>query len=538
MRESRRGYAKPILAGAALAATATLAGLAAGSSALAAPTEAAVRGAGGASAIRDSYIVVLKDGGAAEDKVSASAHDLSRRYGGSLRNSFSSTVRGFSARMTEKQARKLAANPDVDYVEQDHAVSVTGSQANPASWGLDRIDQQALPLSGSYAYPSTASTVHAYIIDTGIRTSHTDFGGRATSGYDFIDNDTNADDCAGHGTHVAGTVGGGAYGVAKGVSLVGVRVLGCDGLGSYSQIIAGVDWVTKNAVKPAVANMSLGGSAGSTLDDAVRKSIASGVTYAVAGGNDSADACSKSPARLAEAITVGAIDKTDTRGDFSNYGSCLDIFAPGVNILSASKASDTGTAWMTGTSMATPHVAGAAALVLAANPTYTPQQVRDYLVGASSTGSVKNPGSGSPNRILYTGGIAAAPVTVPVPVPTTTTPPVCTPVANASNLTVPDLRTVSSQLTIAGCTGKASVRSTVRVRVVHPHRGDISLDLLAPDGSVYKLKSANTSDGAANISTTYTVDLSSENRNGNWRLRVHDNFSNYTGYIDSWTLSL
>ncbi|HET8662241.1 MAG TPA: S8 family serine peptidase, partial [Micromonosporaceae bacterium] len=258
------------------------------------------------------------------------------------------------------------------------------------------------PLDSSYTYPNTASNVHAYIIDTGIRFTHTDFGGRATSGFDAIDGGS-ADDCHGHGTHVAGTTGGGAYGVAKGVQLVAVRVLSCSGSGTTAQVIAGVDWVTANAVKPAVANMSLGGGVQTALDAAVANSIASGVTYAIAAGNSNADACNFSPARVGTAITLGATDINDNRASFSNWGTCLDLFAPGVSIPSAWWTSDTATASLSGTSMASPHAAGAAALVASANPTWSPQQVRDQIVADATTGVVGNPGAGSPNRLLFVG---------------------------------------------------------------------------------------------------------------------------------------
>jgi subtilisin family serine protease len=378
--------------------------------AFAAPAEGPVRGAGAADAVKDSYIVVLKDRAADAGKVRGTAETLVRRYGGTVRQSFASTVRGFSVRMTEAQAKRLAGYPDVAYVEQDRKVSLTGTQTNPPSWGLDRIDQANLPLDHRYGYGTTADNVHAYVIDTGIRITNQDFGGRASYGYDFVDNDTVADDCAGHGTHVAGTIGGSTYGVAKGVRLVAVRVLDCTGWGTYSQIIAGVDWVTAHAVKPAVANMSLGGPVDSALDDAITASIASGVTYAVAAGNDDVDACTASPADTPAAITVGATDATDTRASFSNYGSCLDIFAPGVNITSTYNSSNTATAVMSGTSMATPHVAGAAALLLAADPGLTPQQVRDALVAASVPNAVTNPGTGSPNRLLQSTSPAVPPV--------------------------------------------------------------------------------------------------------------------------------
>ncbi|WP_373315500.1 S8 family serine peptidase [Planosporangium mesophilum] len=398
----------------------------------AAPAEGTVRDAGVAGAIPDSYIVVFKDGSAESRTVDAAAGKLTRAYGGTVRHAYTRAVNGFSARLTATAARRLAANPAVAYVEADRQVHATGTQTNPPSWGLDRIDQAGLPLSGAYTYPTAAANVTAYIIDTGIRITHTDFGGRARYGYDFIDNDAVPDDCAGHGTHVAGTVGGSTYGVAKAVQLVAVRVLDCSGSGSYSQIIAGVDWVTKNAVKPAVANMSLGGAAGSTLDNAVKKSIASGVTYAVAAGNDNADACTKSPARLPEAITVAATDASDARASFSNYGTCVDLFAPGVNITSAYKTSDTATARMNGTSMATPHVAGVAALYLSANPTASPAQVRDALVTATVGGRVTNPAAGSPNKLLNL--TVTATVTNPAPTPTPTPTPTPAPTQPSSGI--------------------------------------------------------------------------------------------------------
>jgi len=352
-----------------------------------------IRHAGGATAVSGSYIVVLKDGATADTA------RLAARYGATVGHTYTHALRGFEARVSETGAKRLAADPAVAYVEQNHTVSIAATQLNPPSWGLDRIDQRSLPLDSSYTYPTTASTVHAYIIDTGIRFTHSDFGGRATSGFDAIDGGS-ADDCHGHGTHVAGTVGGASFGVAKGVQLVGVRVLNCSGSGTFAQVIAGIDWVTANAVKPAVANMSLGGGPDTATDQAVRNSITSGVTYAIAGGNSNASACNFTPARVAEAITVGATDINDLRASFSNKGRCLDLFAPGVSITSAWLTSDTATAVLSGTSMAAPHVAGASALVLAAHPLFTPQQVRDNLVASATTG-VSNRGGGSPNLLLF-----------------------------------------------------------------------------------------------------------------------------------------
>jgi subtilisin family serine protease len=243
--------------------------------------------------------------------------------------------------------------------------------------------------------------VTAYVIDTGIKYTHQDFGTRASFGYDAVG--TGGVDCNGHGTHVAGTIGGSTYGVAKGIKLVGVRVLNCSGSGTNAGVIAGIDWVTAHAVKPAVANMSLGGGASSALDAAVSRSISSGVTYAVAAGNSTANACYSSPSRVGPAITVGATTSTDARASYSNYGTCLDIFAPGSSITSDWYSTNTATNTISGTSMASPHVAGAAALVLANNPAFTPAQVRDSLVGKATANVVTNAGSGSPNRLLYVG---------------------------------------------------------------------------------------------------------------------------------------
>ncbi len=363
--------------------------------AAAAPATGQIKLAGTATAIPDSYIVVLKQSKAAR----VASDGLARKFGGTVKQTFGAALNGFEATMSERAAKRLAADPSVAYVEQNQTVSLLGTQTG-ATWGLDRIDQRNRPLNGSYTYPRDAANVTAYIIDTGIRFAHTDFGGRATSGYDAVDGGS-ADDCNGHGTHVAGTVGGTRYGVAKAVRLVGVRVLSCSGSGTNAGVIAGVNWVTQNARKPAVANMSLGGGASTALDNAVAASISSGVTYALAAGNSNANACSSSPARVASAITVGATTSTDARSSFSNYGTCLDIFAPGSSITSAWYTNNTATNTISGTSMAAPHVAGAAALVLSANPSATPAQVRDSLVTNSTPNVVTSAGTGSPNRLLF-----------------------------------------------------------------------------------------------------------------------------------------
>lgn len=355
-------------------------------------------------AIAENYIVVFKENNNVHRKgVPGRAGELTRSRGGKVGRVFQHALRGFTLKATAEQARQVAADPDVAFVEQDRVISIAADQVNPPSWGLDRVDQRRLPLNSVYSYGATADNVRAYIIDTGILTTHSDFGGRASHGWDFVDNDNNATDCNGHGTHVAGTVGGSSYGVAKGVRLIGVRVLNCSGNGTISGVIAGIDWVTANAVKPAVANMSLGGNASAAIDAAVANSINSGVTYAVAAGNSGANACNYSPARTPAAITVGATTSTDARAGYSNYGSCLDIFAPGSSITSAWHTGTTARNTINGTSMASPHVAGAAALYLAANPSASPAQVRNAIVGSGTTGVVGNPGPSSPNVLLYTG---------------------------------------------------------------------------------------------------------------------------------------
>ncbi|MGW5702325.1 S8 family peptidase [Amycolatopsis japonica] len=359
--------------------------------------EGAIVGAGAEGAVADSYIVVLKDGSTA-DKPS-----LASKFGGAIGRQYTQGISGFSVVLKERQAKRLAADPAVAFVEQDKVLRAEATQTNPPSWGLDRIDQRDLPLDGKYNYSTTASNVNVYVLDTGIRATHTDFGGRVKQGYDFVDNDTNADDGYGHGTHVAATIAGAKYGVAKGASLYPVRVLGSDGSGTTAGVISGVDWITKNAKKPAVANASLGGGASTALDTAVRNSIKSGVTWTIAAGNSNVNAANTSPARVTEALTVAAADRTDRRASFSNYGSVVDLFAPGVSITSAWKDNDTATYTGNGTSFAAPHVAGAAALYLSTHTGATAAQVAQALISASTPGKVTNPGSGSPNRTLYVG---------------------------------------------------------------------------------------------------------------------------------------
>jgi subtilisin family serine protease len=379
-----------------------------GGPATAAPATGEILNANSPNAVPGSYIVVLKDSavggraGTQEAAVASTAKSLADRFGGTLGHVYGAALNGFEARLSEQAAKRLAAHPSVAYVEQNQTVQATATQTSPP-WGLDRIDQRSRPLSGTYSYTSTGAGVTAYIIDTGIRTTHSEFGGRASHGYDAVDGALPADDCNGHGTHVAGTVGGRTYGVAKEVRLIAVRVLNCAGSGSYAGVIAGINWVTSHHQpgQPAVANMSLGGALNTSVNTAVANSIADGVTYAVAAGNSNANACNYSPAATPAAITVGATDSNDARASFSNWGTCLDIFAPGVSVLSAWYTSDTATASLSGTSMASPHVAGAAARVLQRYPSYTPAAVASYLTSTATAGVVTNPGTGSPNRLLY-----------------------------------------------------------------------------------------------------------------------------------------
>ena len=356
--------------------------------------------------IANQYIVVLKDDVA---DVDAEAGRLARDFAGDRQggHTYKHAIKGFSVRMSEERAAKLAEDPRVAYVEEDGVVSVVATQTN-APWGLDRIDQRNRPIDGNYTYNATGTGVKAYIIDTGIRATHTDFGGRVISGFTAINDGLGTSDPNGHGTHVAGTVGGSHWGVAKNVTLVAVRVLDANGSGSNAGVIAGVDWVTSDhqAGQPAVANMSLGGAATTALDNAVTRSLIDNVTYAVAAGNDAANACNSSPARVQGALTVGATANNDARSQFlvgaSNFGPCLDLFAPGSNIQSAWNTSDTDSNVISGTSMATPHVAGVAALYLEKNPSASPSFVASAIIAGATTNVVSNPGTGSPNRLLYT----------------------------------------------------------------------------------------------------------------------------------------
>ncbi|RKT56180.1 S8 family peptidase [Saccharothrix australiensis] len=566
-------------------------------------------------ALRDAYLVVLKDDRLGRSTVRGEAEALVARHGGGrIGFTYHAALTGFSVTMPAERAKRLAADPAVSYVEQDRSTGLLTDQNNPPSWGLDRIDQDSLPLNQKYSYSTGASNVTAYVIDTGINYNHTNFGGRATFGFDAFSDGQNGKDCHGHGTHVAGTVGGSTFGVAKEVKLKAVRVLNCQGSGSVSTEAAGVDWVTANAVLPAVANMSLyTGTANEpsrVLDNAVKASIAKGISYVVAAGNFNDDSCKYSPQRVTETINVAASARTDARASFSSFGRCSDLFAPGQDIISASHSNNSGSASMSGTSMASPHVAGAVALYLADNPTRTPAEVHSAIVAAATPNKITNPGANTPNRLLRVNNAAPTPVTVANPGNQATTvggevslqlkatggtapytwsaptlPPglslgastglisgtattagtytvtatataaaggsgsttftwavaaaACESRTNGTDVAIPDAgAAVTSEVTFTGCTGNAAAGSRVEVHIKHTYRGDLVVDLVAPDGTAYRLKDSSGGDSADDLDTTYTTDLSAEARDGTWKLSVRDVAANDVGTIDSWGLTL
>jgi subtilisin family serine protease len=482
---------------------------------------------------RGSYIVVLKPSEARSPSerqtgrplVSVLAQELARAHSGQLASVFQYALKGFAVELTEAQAAALASDPRVAYVEADQVVEAVATQS-PATWGIDRSDQRDLPLSGSYTYTQTGQGVNAYVIDTGLRATHQEFAGRIGNGFTAVNDGRGTSDCNGHGTHVAGTVGGSTYGIAKQVTIHAVRVLNCQGSGTTTGVIAGVDWVTQNHVDPAVANMSLGGSASTALDQAVANSIAAGVSYAIAAGNSNANACSSSPARVAAANTVGATTSSDVRSSFSNYGTCVDLFAPGSSITSAWYSSDTATNTISGTSMASPHVAGALALYLQTNPSASPATASQALAAAATPNKVGSAGTGSPNRLLYTlfGGSA----------PGDTTPPTTSITSPANGATVSGTVTVSASASDAG--------GVTRVEV-YADGGLVGSDTTAPYQVAWNTASvANGNhalqtrayDAAGNVGSSALVSVTVSNASGGGQLLVNGGFE---GSASPWVLS-
>jgi serine protease len=602
--------------------------------------------------IPNQYIVVLKDELVAEKAKSLSLRsnysiqqakeriisdfsiDLATKALGSLERTYTSAISGFVLKSSSRGAVEYLAKDDrVAFIEADQMFSV-GATQNNATWGLDRIDQANLPLNNTYVYDQNGTGVRAYVVDTGVRTSHTQFGGRASSGFTAINDGNGTNDCNGHGTHVAGTVGSSTYGVAKNVNIVAVRVLDCAGSGSNSGVLAGIDWVKANHIKPAVANMSLGGGTSTALDNAVNATVAAGVTMVVAAGNDNNNACNYSPARAANAITVGSTSSNDGRSSFSNYGNCLDIYAPGSSITSTWSTGNSAINTISGTSMAAPHVAGVAALYLDDNPNASPAQVQSAIESAAIANKVSDAKTGSPNLLLNnnfggtppppppTGGTlsngvaktglsgaASSQVNFTLAVPAgatnltfnmsggsgdadmyvrfgsapTTSSYDCRPYANGNNESCPisnvqtgtyhvmirgyssysgvsligsytassgggqSLFTNNNNVSIPdnnpiGATSNINVTRSgnsnsikVSYNIVHTYRGDLKIEVYAPNGAsaVLREPSGGSTD---NIIDSHTLNAGTTPANGTWKLKVIDNAGADVGYINSWSI--
>ena len=438
----------------------------------------------------DDWIVVFKPGVADPPGL---ARAIVNSAGGTLRFTYSEALQGFAARLPAQALNGIRHNPNVELVEQDLAISADVVQSNPPSWGLDRIDQRNPPLDDSYTHNFDGTGVTAYILDTGIRPTHNDFGGRASVGADYIGDGRNGIDCAGHGTHVAGTVGGSNYGVAKNVNLVAVRVLNCAGSGAVSGLIAGIDWITADhdPGELAVANVSIRAPISTSLDNALANSVADGVTYAVSAGNDNTNACNQSPAREPSALTVASTTSSDSRSGFSNYGTCVDLFAPGSSIISAWYTGDNAQASLSGTSMASPHVAGAAALYLDETNGATPAQVGSAILGAATSGAVSSPGSGSPNLLLYSlfGGSPPPPPTDPTNVA----------VVSVSDVQTSGKRHLNGSVTVAiglGVDGSGGPASGVSVTGEWYKNGDLGSAVKTTSGTTNSAGQVSMSSGA------------------------------------------
>jgi subtilisin family serine protease len=480
-----------------------------------------IANAGAQDAIAGSYIVILHDSAFAAGSVRAEV--LADRHDADVTSVYRHALNGFAAELTEADARELAAEPAVRTVVQNRRIQLAGTQDDPPSWGQDRIDQPGLPLDTSYTYPDHGGAgVTAYIVDTGVRYSHDDFGGRATFGFDAFGGD--GSDGHGHGTHVAGTVAGSSYGVAKAADIVAVRVLDAGGSGTTETVIGGVDFVTGDADGPAVANLSLGGGPDPALDEAVRNSVEAGITYAIAAGNDyGADAGGSSPARVEEAITVASSTRADAMSSFSNVGSVVDIFGPGSGITSAWGTADDAENTISGTSMATPHVAGAAALHLADRPAATPAEVETALVGSAVWNRLSGVPGHTPNALLHTGGRGGAPEAPDGPR-----------FASGTAVAISDLNTVESGIDVDGV-GTLDGAYEVTVDIQHTWIGDLTVALIAPDGSVRTLH--DRSGGSANdLDAGYLLDGAGLAADGTWTLRVTDSANLDEGVLNGWAL--